>query len=71
MAKDKLISLRVNSEQLENLKVTFGLKGCFGADSKAIELRLNFTENVIRNLFGSNIKAVFTRNPKNINLSKY
>lgn len=69
--KDKLISVRVDSKQLDHLIDLFGLNGCFGSDSKAIQLSLNFTENVIRNLFGSDLKAIFKRNPKDIEQPRY
>jgi len=69
--KDKQLSIKVNSEQLDRLKAIFGLIGTFGSDTRTIQLSLNFTENVILRLFGSDLKALFTRNPKDIDRPKY
>lgn len=69
--KDTQISIKVNGEQLARIKELFGLTGTFGANSRAIQLSLNFTENVILNLFGGDLKAMFLRNPKDITKPKY
>jgi len=69
--KDKQLSIKVNGDQLDQLKEIFGLRGTYGEDSRAIQLAINFTINVILRLFGRDLRAMFIRDPKDPSRSKY
>jgi len=62
MPKDKLLTVRVDSEQLERLKRALGVD-----ESKTIRACLNCTENVIQNFFGGEVVDIFRRDPKDEN----
>jgi|TARA_R100000750_G_C2251051_1_gene60083 hypothetical protein len=64
--KDKLIGVRVNTEQLERLKKTLGVD-----DSKTIRACMNCADNVIHNLFGGEVKNIFRRKKTNEELDLY
>lgn len=57
--KDKLISVRVDSEQLKRLNKALGTD-----DSKTIRACMNCSEFVIQRLFGGEVTYIFRRNPK-------
>lgn len=54
--KDKLISIRLDSAQLERLKKSLGLD-----DSKTIRACMNCTEFVIHRIFGGELQNIFRR----------
>jgi hypothetical protein len=57
--KDRIMTIRVNSEQLERLRKALGTD-----DSKTIRACMNLTENVILRWFGGEITYIFKRDPK-------
>lgn len=58
-SKDKLISVRVDSELLKRLNNTLGTD-----DSKTIRASMNCCEFVIHTLFGGEVRHIFTRDRK-------
>lgn len=66
MKRDKLISIRVNAEQLENIAKKLGVD-----DSKAIRASMNCCENVLHNFFGGEVGNIFKRKKKDEELDLY
>jgi len=64
--KDKLISVRVDSEQLKRIAKALGVD-----ESKAIRASLNCCENVLHNFFGGELTNVFKRKKKDEELDLY
>ena len=64
--KDRLIAIRVDSEQLEILSKALGTD-----DSKTIRACMNLTENVIHKWFGGEITYIFKRDKKDENKELY
>jgi len=62
----KLISLRVDEEQLQRLGKALGVD-----DSKAVRACMNLAENVIRDWFGGQIGNIFKRKKSNEELDLY
>jgi len=58
--KDKIVTIRVESKQLQRLNKSLGLD-----DSKAIRACMNCTENVLHNFFGGEVGNIFKRQKKN------
>ena len=57
--KDRVITIRVNSEQLERLSHILGVD-----DSKTIRACLNVADFVLQRLFGGEITNIFRREKK-------
>lgn len=60
MKKKKLISIRVNEEQLKRLSKALGID-----ESKTIRACMNLTENVILRWFGGEVTHIFKRKKDN------
>lgn len=65
-SKDKLVSCRINSEQLARIAKALGVD-----ESKAIRASLNCTENVLRNFFGGEVTHIFKRKRSDEELDLY
>ena len=66
MSKDKLISVRVDSEQLKRLCKSLGVD-----ESKTIRASMNCSDFVIHKLFGGELRDIFRRDEKDETKSKY
>lgn len=66
MSKDKLISVRVDSEQLERLCKALGVD-----ESKTLRSCMNCTDFVIHRLFGGELQHIFNRDKKDEKKSMY
>jgi len=64
--KDKKITVRVDSQQLEKLRKALGVD-----ESKAIRAAINCSLNVIHNIFGGEIGNVFKRKKSNEEMDLY
>lgn len=64
--KDKIITVRVDSDQVERLSKSLGVD-----QSKVIRASLNLTENVLRNFFGGEVGNIFKRKKDNEELDLY
>jgi len=60
MAKDKLLTIRVDSKLLKELSQKLGVD-----DSKTIRACMNCTANVLNNFFGGEVTLIFKREKKN------
>lgn len=58
--KDKILTIRIESKQLQRLSKSLGLD-----DSKTIRACMNCTENVLHNFFGGEVGNIFKRQKKN------
>ena len=56
MAKDKLLTVRVDSKLLKELSHSLGVD-----DSKTIRACMNCTKNVLQTIFGGEITHIFKR----------
>jgi len=66
MKRDKLISIRVNGEQLERIAKKLGVD-----ESKAIRASLNCCENVLQGFFGGEVSNIFKRKKTDEELDLY
>ena len=66
MKKDKLMSVRVDEDQLERLSRSLGVD-----QSKVIRASMNLTENVLLNFFGGEVGNIFKRKKTNEEEDKY
>jgi len=66
MKKDKLLTVRVDPDQLERLGKSLGVD-----QSKVIRASLNLTENVLRNFFGGEVGNIFKRKKTNEEENRY
>lgn len=66
MTKDKLISVRVNKDQLDKLCKSLGVD-----ESKTMRACMNCTEFVIHTLFGGELQHIFTRDVTDETKNRY
>ena len=66
MAKDKSITIRVDSKLLKELSRSLGVD-----DSKTIRACMNCTKNVLQNFFGGEITHIFKRRKTDEELELY
>lgn len=64
--KDKLMTVRVDSDQIDRLSKSLGVD-----PSKVIRASLNLTENVLHNFFGGEVGNIFKRKKTNEEVDLY
>ena len=66
MKRDRLLTVRVNGDQLKRLSKALGID-----ESKTIRACMNCTENVIQNFFGGEVTLIFKRKRTDEELDRY